>query len=321
MDERIKKELNAAKRIVVKVGTSTLTYDTGKMNLKRMDRLAMVLSDLHNQGKEIVLVSSGAIGIAMGKLGLSERPGDIKKKQAIAAVGQCELMFLYDKLFSEYNNTVAQILLTKDDIAIPRRKRHTQNTVNALLEMGIIPIVNENDTISVDEIEIGDNDNLSAIVADLLDADLLVLFSDIDGLFDSDPRQNKNAKLFDDVYDIDEVIYPYETLNLILQPIVENAIEHGIDAKSNGEKGVITVKGWLEEDMIYISVKDNGVGMEEEKAATIITRHSKGYGIRNVNERIQLYYGEQYQLTVKSKVNEGTCITVCIPAREMQKSG
>ena len=166
MDERIKKELRAAKRIVVKVGTSTLTYDSGKMNLKRMDRLAMVLSDLHNQGKEIVLVSSGAIGIAMGKLGLSERPGDIKKKQAIAAVGQCELMFLYDKLFSEYNNTVAQILLTKDDIAIPRRKRHTQNTVNALLEMGIIPIVNENDTISVDEIEIGDNDNLSAIVAD-----------------------------------------------------------------------------------------------------------------------------------------------------------
>ena len=205
MDEKIKKELRAAKRIVVKVGTSTLTYDTGKMNLKRMDRLAMVLSDLHNQGKEIVLVSSGAIGIAMGKLGLSERPGDIRKKQAIAAVGQCELMFLYDKLFSEYKNTVAQILLTKDDIAIPRRKRHTQNTVNALLEMGIIPIVNENDTISVDEIEIGDNDNLSAIVADLLDADLLVLFSDIDGLFDSDPRQNKNAKLIDVVYDIEEV--------------------------------------------------------------------------------------------------------------------
>ena len=205
MNERIKKELSAAKRIVVKVGTSTLTYDTGKMNLKRMDRLAMVLSDLHNQGKEIVLVSSGAIGIAMGKLGLSERPADIRKKQAIAAVGQCELMFLYDKLFSEYNNTVAQILLAKDDIAIPRRKRHTQNTVNALLEMGIIPIVNENDTISVDEIEIGDNDNLSAIVADLLDADLLVLFSDIDGLFDSDPRQNKNAKLIDVVYDIEEV--------------------------------------------------------------------------------------------------------------------
>ncbi len=203
--EQIKKELRAAQRIVVKVGTSTLTYATGKMNLKRMDRLAMVLSDLHNQGKEIVLVSSGAIGIAMGKLGLSERPSDIRKKQAIAAVGQCELMYLYDKLFSQYNNTVAQILLTKDDIAIPRRKRHTQNTVNALLEMGIIPVVNENDTISVDEIEIGDNDNLSAIVANLLDADLLVLFSDIDGLFDSDPRKNSEAKLIDIVYDINKV--------------------------------------------------------------------------------------------------------------------
>lgn len=203
--ENIKKALCSAQRIVVKVGTSTLTYSTGKMNLKRMDRLSMVLSDLHNQGKEIILVSSGAIGIAMGKLGLSEKPKDVKKKQAIAAVGQCELMYLYDKLFSQYNNTVAQILLTKDDVAIPKRKRHTQNTVNALLEMGIIPIVNENDTISVDEIEIGDNDNLSAIVANLLDADLLVLFSDIDGLFDSDPRQNKNAKLIDIVYDINEV--------------------------------------------------------------------------------------------------------------------
>lgn len=203
--EKIKKALISAQRIVVKVGTSTLTYQTGKMNLQRMDRLAMVLSDLHNQGKEIVLVSSGAIGIAMGKLGLPEKPSDIKKKQAIAAVGQCELMYLYDKLFSQYNNTVAQILLTKDDVAIPKRKRHTQNTVNALLEMGIIPIVNENDTISVDEIEIGDNDNLSAIVADLLDADLLVLFSDIDGLYDSDPRKNNNAKLIDIVYNIESV--------------------------------------------------------------------------------------------------------------------
>ena len=203
--EKIKKALSSAQRVVVKVGTSTLTYPTGKMNLQRMDRLAMVLSDLHNQGKEIVLVSSGAIGIAMGKLGLSEKPSDIKKKQAIAAVGQCELMYLYDKLFSQYNNTVAQILLTKDDVAIPKRKRHTQNTVNALLEMGIIPIVNENDTISVDEIEIGDNDNLSAIVADLLDADLLVLFSDIDGLYDADPRKNASAKLIDIVYDIESV--------------------------------------------------------------------------------------------------------------------
>lgn len=193
----------SAQRIVVKVGTSTLTYGTGKMNLKRIDTMAMILSDLRNQGKEIILVSSGAIGIAMGKLGIKEKPRETREKQAVAAVGQCELMYLYDKLFSEYNNTVAQILLTKDDIAIPRRKRNTQNTVNALLEMGIIPIVNENDTVAVDEIEIGDNDTLSAVVADLIDADLLVLFSDIDGLYSDDPHKNREAKLIDVVYDIE----------------------------------------------------------------------------------------------------------------------
>lgn len=198
-------DIKKASRIVVKVGTSTLTYDTGKMNLKRIDTLASVLSDLHNSGKDIILVSSGAIGIAMGKLGLLERPDDTNKKQALAAVGQCELMYLYDKMFSEYNNTVAQILLTKDDIAIPRRKRNTQATFNALLEMGIIPIVNENDTVSTDEIEIGDNDNLSALVASLVNADLLVLFSDIDGLYDCDPHTNKDAKIIPVVYDVDNV--------------------------------------------------------------------------------------------------------------------
>lgn len=203
--DTILQDISKAHRIVVKVGTSTLTYDTGKMNLKRLDQLARILSDLRNQGKEIILVSSGAMGIAMGKLGLSEKPKETRQKQAIAAVGQCELMYLYDKLFSEYNNTVAQILLTKDDIAIPRRKRNTQNTFSTLLEMGIIPIVNENDTVSTDEIEIGDNDTLSAVVADFVDADLLVLFSDIDGLYDSDPHKNPDAKLLPVVYNIDEV--------------------------------------------------------------------------------------------------------------------
>ncbi len=203
--ENILKDVSMAQRIVVKVGTSTLTYGTGKMNLKRIDRLAMILSDLRNQGKEIVLVSSGAIGIALGKLNLSEKPHNIADKQAVAAVGQCELMFLYDKLFSDYNNTVAQILLTRDDIAVPRRKRNIQKTITALIDMGIIPIVNENDTISFDEIEIGDNDTLSAVVADLVDADLLVLFSDIDGLYDDDPHKNKNAKLLPIVHNIDDV--------------------------------------------------------------------------------------------------------------------
>ncbi len=201
----IMNDVAASRRIVVKIGTSTLTYNNGTMNLKLIDRLAMVLSDLRNQGREIILVSSGAIGIAMGKLGLAEKPKDTKGKQAVAAIGQCELMFLYDKVFSDYNNTVAQILLTREDIAVPRRKRNIQNTVTALLEMGVIPIVNENDTVSYDEIEIGDNDTLSAAVAEMVDADLLVLFSDIDGLYSDDPHKNKDARLLPVVYDISEV--------------------------------------------------------------------------------------------------------------------
>lgn len=203
--EDILKDVASAQRIVVKVGTSSLTYSQGMVNLKFADRLAMVLSDLKNRGKEIILVSSGAIGVAMGKLRLTERPRDTKGKQAIAAVGQCELMFLYDKMFGDYNNTVAQVLLTREDIAVPRRKRNIQNTINTLLEMGIIPVINENDTVSYDEIEIGDNDTLSAVVADMVDADLLILFSDIDGLYDSDPHTNKDAKLLPVVYDIDAV--------------------------------------------------------------------------------------------------------------------
>ncbi len=203
--EKILQDVSMAQRIVVKVGTSTLTYDGGRMNLKLIDRLAMVLSDLRNQGKEIILVSSGAIGIALGKMGLRERPKNIGDKQAMAAIGQCELMFLYDKLFSDYNNTVAQILVTREDIAVPRRKRNIQNTITSLIGMGIIPVVNENDTVSFDEIEIGDNDTLSAVVADMVDADLLILFSDIDGLYDDDPRKNKKANFLPVVYDIEAV--------------------------------------------------------------------------------------------------------------------
>ncbi len=203
--EHIYEDIQKANRIVVKVGTSTLTYDNGKRNIKIIDTLARVLSDLHNSGKEIILVSSGAMGIAVGKLGLAEKPKETNKRQAIAAVGQCELMYLYDKIFSEYGNTVAQILLTKEDIVIPRRKRNIQNTFCTLMEMGIIPIVNENDTVSTDELGIGDNDILSAVVADLVDADLLVLLSDIDGLYDHDPHTYKDAKVIPMVFDIDEV--------------------------------------------------------------------------------------------------------------------
>ena len=203
--DKVYNDIKSASRIVVKVGTSTLTYDTGKMHLKRIETLAKTLCDLHNSGKEIILVSSGAIGIALGKLGYSKKPEETNIRQALAAVGQCELMYLYDKMFSEYNNTVAQILLTRDDIIIPRRKRNTQSTFSTLLDMGIIPIVNENDTVSTDEIEIGDNDNLSAMVAELVNADLLVVFSDIDGLYDGDPKIKDDTEVIPVVTDIKAV--------------------------------------------------------------------------------------------------------------------
>lgn len=190
-----------ALRIVVKVGTSTLTRDNGSANLHNMDHLARTLSDLAGMGHEIVLVTSGAIGIGTGKLHLSERPRELRKKQAAAAVGQCEMMHIYDKFFGEYGRTVAQILLTGEDVDQPERAEHLGNTFTALLEYGCIPIVNENDSVSSAEIEtgtckvLGDNDTLSAIVAKLCGADLLVLLSDIDGLYDADPRTQPEARL------------------------------------------------------------------------------------------------------------------------------
>lgn len=192
-------------RIVVKVGTSTLTRDNGSMNLRAIDRLAMVLADLHGQGHQIILVSSGAIGVGVGKLGLGQRPAELRVKQAVAAVGQCELMHIYDKFFGEYGATVAQILLTDEDVDDPRRAEHLENTFDALLELGCIPVVNENDSVSSAEIEtgqarvLGDNDTLSAIVARLCRADLLVLLSDIDGLYDKDPHKYPDARLVERV--------------------------------------------------------------------------------------------------------------------------
>lgn len=197
-------KIRRAKRIVVKVGTSTLTYDSGKLNIRRIERLARVLSDLNNEGREVVLVSSGAVGVGMGKLELREKPGDIRGKQAVSAVGQSELMCLYDRMFAEYGNTTAQILLTRDIMDTPVRKENALNTINTLLEWGIIPVVNENDAISSDELEFGDNDTLSAIVAELISAELLVIFSDIDGLYDSDPRSNPNARLIPVIEAVDE---------------------------------------------------------------------------------------------------------------------
>lgn len=192
----------AARRVVVKVGTSTLTYETGMINIRRVETFVKVLADLKNSGKELVLVSSGAIGVGVGKLGLSEKPKDTPGKQAAAAVGQSELMQIYDTAFGGYNHTVAQMLLTKDVVSDSVRRRNVMNTFERLLNLGVVPVVNENDTVSVEEIEFGDNDTLSAIVATLVNADALVIMSDIDGLFDGNPRENPNARLIPSVTEI-----------------------------------------------------------------------------------------------------------------------
>ncbi len=193
------------KRVVVKIGTSTLTYDTGHVNLRRMERLIKVLAELKNSGRAIIIVSSGALGVGLGRMRIRERPGDIPSKQAAAAIGQCELMYIYDKLFSEYNQMVAQVLLTRDVIEDERRKANVVNTFGRLLDFDAIPIVNENDTVAVEEIEatFGENDTLSAIVAELIEADALVILSDIDGLYTADPRRDPDAKLIEEVTEID----------------------------------------------------------------------------------------------------------------------
>lgn len=198
--------LKNANVIVVKVGTSTLTHENGKMNLRLVELLCRVLSDLQNSGKKIVLVSSGAVGVGMGKIGLETRPRGTAKKQALAAIGQCELMFIYDKFFGEYNQNVAQVLLTADVVSEAERSHNVINTFNELLDMNIIPIVNENDTVAVDELNFGDNDTLSAIVATLVGADALMILTDIDGVYDSNPKTNPNAKRIPVIREINEEI-------------------------------------------------------------------------------------------------------------------
>ncbi|MBQ8182396.1 MAG: glutamate 5-kinase [Clostridia bacterium] len=189
-------------RLVVKVGTSTLAHSTGCINIRHVEDLCKVLSDLKNAGHEIILVSSGAIGMGIGKLSLKEKPTDMPTKQAAAAVGQCELMYAYDKLFSEYNHTVAQILLTGLDLEDPTRYHNIKNTMNRLLELNVLPIINENDTVNTDEISVGDNDTLGAIVAVSMHADLLVLLSDIDGLYTADPHKDPDAELISEIREI-----------------------------------------------------------------------------------------------------------------------
>lgn len=191
-----------AKRIVVKVGSSSLTHQTGKLDLQQIESLVRQLQDLRNQGKEVVLVSSGAVGAGMGKLGLAKKPRTIPEKQAVAAVGQGILMHMYEKMFAEYGGTVAQVLLTREDMVDRKRFSNARNALNALLNMNVIPIINENDTVAVEEIRFGDNDTLSAMVASLINADLLLILSDIDGLFSANPKRDKEAKLISLVQEI-----------------------------------------------------------------------------------------------------------------------
>ena len=193
-------------RIVIKIGTSTLAHPTGHLNIRLVEQLCKVVSDIKNAGHEVILVSSGAIGMGVGKLGLLSRPKDIPTKQAAAAVGQCELMYTYDKLFSEYNHTVAQLLITGADVENPTRHSNFRNTLNRLLELKALPIINENDTVATEEIVIGDNDTLAAIVAESVKADLLILLSDIDGLYTADPRKDPEAKLLHRITKLDDNI-------------------------------------------------------------------------------------------------------------------
>ncbi len=194
-------------RIVIKIGTTTLAHASGRLNIRRAEQICKTVTDIANAGSEIVIVSSGAIGMGVAKLSLGGRPEDIATKQAAAAVGQCELMYTYDRLFGQYNRTVGQILLTSSDFRHEDRHANFTNTINRLLELGSIPVINENDTVATDEIKFGDNDTLSALVATSIGADLLVILSDIRGLYTSDPNRDKGAKLIPEVNRINDSIY------------------------------------------------------------------------------------------------------------------
>lgn len=193
-------------RVVIKIGTSTLAHSTGHLNIRRTEQLCKIISDIKNAGNQVILVSSGAIGMGVGKLGLLKRPDDIPTKQAAAAVGQCELMYTYDRIFSKYHHTVAQLLITGSDVEDDIRHTNFTNTLNRLLDLGAIPIINENDTVATAEIVIGDNDTLAAIVAQSVHADRLILLSDIDGLYTADPHKNPEAKLIHTVHIIDDAL-------------------------------------------------------------------------------------------------------------------
>lgn len=205
-DCRLRERLKSAKRIVVKIGTSSLTYENGHINMGRIGKLSRVLCDLLNQGREVILVSSGAIGVGVDKLKLGKKPESVSGRQAAAAVGQCALMHIYSQFFAEYGYNVAQVLLTKDVVERAESKENVTNTFQELISMNVVSIVNENDTVSVDEIKFGDNDYLSYIVASLTEADTLIILTDIDGFYDKNPSKNKDAVLYHNITDLSEKI-------------------------------------------------------------------------------------------------------------------
>lgn len=198
---------NKFKRVVVKVGTSTLTHETGKTNIRQMKKLVAVLSDIANSGIEVALVSSGSIGVGAGKIGMEKRPKDTTSKQALSTIGQCELMFMYDKMFSEYGHSVGQVLVTKRNVEADETRENLINTFEKLFEYGVVPIINENDAIAIDEIVFGDNDTLSANVAKLVGADALMILTDTDGLYDEDPNENPDAKVIPEVETITKELF------------------------------------------------------------------------------------------------------------------
>ena len=263
--------MNEVRRIVVKVGSSTLTYDNGKPNIRRIERLVRTISDLQNRGFEMVLVSSGAVAVGTAKLGLAERPKELSVKQAAAAVGQCELMHIYDKMFLEYGINVAQILLTRENIVDDDQRANIHNTFTALTKIGVVPIINENDTVATAELKhienFGDNDTLSAIVAALIDADLLILLSDIDGLYTDDPRQNPDAEFIEQVDELTD-----EFMNMGKASTGSNVGTCGMNTKMIAAK----IATSSDVDMIIANSRDIGVLhrlLEGENEGTLFVAH------------------------------------------------
>ena len=251
MNANYRERLKDKKRIVIKIGSSSLIHaETGRLDFRKLETLARELSDLHNQGKDVVLVSSGAIAVGAAALGMKGKPAELEKKQACAAVGQARLMMTYQKLFSEYHQNVGQVLMTKKTMVDNVSRKNAQNTFEELFEMGIIPIVNENDTVSTYEMQFGDNDSLSAIVASLVGADLLILLSDIDGLYTDDPRKNPKAELIPVVEKIDNRIE-----NMAGDTVGSDVGTGGMTTKLTAAR-IATLSG---ADMIIANAKDVGV--------------------------------------------------------------